>query len=60
MSEDIKREENQQPISDDALDEVSGGFSVGATITRLPYTSTKKPKATKLPYSGDKPKVTLL
>lgn len=61
MSEDIKKNETQQPISDEELDEASGGVGIGVSITRLPYTSAKKPKATKLPYKpGKKPEVTLL
>lgn len=61
MSEDIKREETQQPISDEELDEASGGFGAGQAVTRLPYRSQGgKPAAAKLPYSGQKPKVTRL
>lgn len=57
MSEDIKREENRQSVSDEELDEVSGGFNV----TLLPYDPTKKPTVERLPYKpGKKPEVTLL
>lgn len=57
MSEDIKREETQQTVSDEELDEISGGFN----ITLLPYDPSKKSKVEKLPYKpGKKPEVTLL
>lgn len=59
MSEDIKNNEDLQPISDEELDEASGGFCPGI-VTRLPHTSTDRSKASKLPYSGEKPKVVLL
>lgn len=61
MNEDIKNSETQQPISDEELDEASGGFGAGLSVARLPYTSAKKPKVTKMPYkSSKKPKATLL
>ena len=57
MSEDIKNSETQQPISDEELDEASGGFGV----TRLPYDPSKKSRVEKMPCRpGEKPKVTLL
>lgn len=57
MSEDIKREETRQPVSDEELEEAAGGFG----ITLLPYDPTKKSAAERLPYQpGKKPEVTLL
>lgn len=61
MSEDMKNKETEQPVSDEELDTVSGGFgSLGGMVTRLPYKPGKKPQAIVLPDSGEKPKVTLL
>ena len=58
MNEDIKNSETQQPISDEELDEASGGFG----ITLLPYDPTKKSRVETLPYKPGKkkPEVTLL
>lgn len=52
MSEDIKKGETQQPISDEELDEAAGGFG----ITRLPYDPSKKSRAERLPYQPGKKK----